>query len=143
MFNAFKDWRLSSAVALLALTLLFIFAGGTKGRAQDANQGMGIHGQGHAENHDWYQQLKQPGTGYSCCNGTTPQAEGDCRPARVWENKFGDYTAIIEGKETFVPPRAIIRNADGSPLIAPDGRGHICASKSGMIYCGILSPPRS
>jgi hypothetical protein len=37
MFNAFKDWRLSSAVALLALTLLFIFAGGTKGRAQDAD----------------------------------------------------------------------------------------------------------
>ena len=30
----------------------------------------GHHGQGHAESHDWYQELKQPGTGFSCCNGT-------------------------------------------------------------------------
>ena len=33
----------------------------------------GTHGQGHAESHDWYQELKQPGTGYSCCNGTPPR----------------------------------------------------------------------
>src|SRR6266702_815972 len=30
----------------------------------------GQWGRGHAENHDWYQDLKQPGTGYSCCNGS-------------------------------------------------------------------------
>jgi hypothetical protein len=29
----------------------------------------GNHGHGHAEHHDWYQDLKQPGTGYSCCSG--------------------------------------------------------------------------
>jgi hypothetical protein len=40
----------------------------------------GHHGQGHAESHDWYQELKQPGTGFSCCNGTVNGVEGDCRP---------------------------------------------------------------
>jgi hypothetical protein len=43
----------------------------------------GHHGQGHAENHDWYQELKQPGTGFSCCNGTINGVEGDCRPTRA------------------------------------------------------------
>src|SRR5215216_5749261 len=39
-------------------------------RAQDAHDHVqGQYGQGHAENHDWYKDLKQPDTGYSCCNG--------------------------------------------------------------------------
>jgi hypothetical protein len=37
-----------------------------KTHAQD-----GVHNHRHVENHNWYQQLKQPGTRYSCCNGST------------------------------------------------------------------------
>ncbi len=55
-----------SAVFLLAAAV------GLREQAQDGN-----HGQGHAENHDWYKELKQPGTGYSCCNGTMNGVEGD------------------------------------------------------------------
>ena len=44
-------------------------------RAQPGN-----HDDGHAERHDWYRDLSQPGAGFSCCNGTASGVEGDCRP---------------------------------------------------------------
>ena len=45
--------------------------------AQDHSAIDGQHGRGHAENHDWYKDLRQPGTGYSCCNGTFNGIDGD------------------------------------------------------------------
>jgi len=69
--------------------------------AQDGHQG-----QGHAENHDWYQELKQPGTGYSCCTGTVNGIEGDCRPTRAYLTDEGHniphlmfYTRVKDGKD--------------------------------------------
>ena len=59
--------RLSAPGFLLACAFATVAALGV--RAQD-----GQHGQGHAENHDWYKELKQPQTGYSCCNGRTGTA---------------------------------------------------------------------
>lgn len=102
----------------------------------DGGHGDGWHGQGHAENHDWYQQLKQPGTGYSCCNGTTNGVEGDCRPTRAYLNDDGQWYAQVDGRWVLVPPRVVLQQ------LAPDGRSHICASKSGMIYCFLGGSPK-
>lgn len=96
----------------------------------------GHHGQGHAENHDWYQGLKQPGTGASCCNGGAGGVEGDCRPTRAYVDDDGVWRALIDGRWTVVPPRAVLQS------LAPDGNSHICASRSGTIYCFIGGSPK-
>jgi hypothetical protein len=97
----------------------------------------GQWGNGHAENHDWYQRLKQPGTEYSCCNGTADGVQGDCRPTRAYLNEDGVWRAMIDGRWTPVPPSVVLRT------LAPDGNSHICAGKSGMIYCFIGGVPKS
>jgi hypothetical protein len=107
--------------------------------AQDGHspgEAAGRHGQGHAENHDWYQQLKQPGTGFSCCNGTTNGVEGDCRPTRAYLNDDGNWYALLDGSWVPVPPRVVLKQ------LAPDGSSHICASKSGLIYCFLGGSPK-
>ena len=96
----------------------------------------GWYGQGHAENHDWYKELKQPGTGLACCNGTTNNAEGDCRPTRAYLNDDGLWYALLDGRWVPVPPRVVLKQ------LAPDGSSHICASKSGMIYCFLGGSPK-
>ena len=65
--------------ALVGVVSLGLFAFTAPVFAQD-----GHRGESHAENHDWYQELKQPGTGLSCCNGTVNGVEGDCRPTRAY-----------------------------------------------------------
>ncbi len=97
----------------------------------------GRHGDGHAENHDWYKELKQPGTGYSCCNGSADGIDGDCRPTRAYLQEDGVWRALIDGRWTPVPPRVVLKS------LAPDGNSHICAGKSGMIYCFIGGSPKS
>ena len=97
----------------------------------------GNHGQGHAENHDWYKELKQPGTGYSCCNGTVNGIEGDCRPTRAYLQDDGTWRALIDGRWVEVPPRVVLKQ------LAPDGSSHICASRSGLIYCFLGGSPKS
>lgn len=107
-------------------------------RAQNTHDHpVGEYGQGHADNHDWYQELKQPGTGYSCCNGRTATSEGDCRPTRAYLNDDGMWYALLNGRWVPVPPRVVLKQ------LAPDGRSHICASKSGMIFCFLGGSPRS
>ncbi len=96
----------------------------------------GHHGQGHSQNHDWYQELKQPGTGLSCCNGTTNDAEGDCRPTRAYVSDDGQWYALLNGRWVPVPPRVVLKQ------LAPDGSSHICASKNGMIYCFLGGSPK-
>src|SRR5438067_11636992 len=98
---------------------------------------VGQHGQGHAENHDWYKELKQPGTGYSCCNGTVNGIEGDCRPTRAYIQDDGTWRAMIDGRWVVVPPRVVLKQ------LAPDGNSHICASRSGLIYCFLGGSPKS
>jgi hypothetical protein len=104
---------------------------------QHGNDIDGTRNFGHAENHDWYQKLKQPGTGYSCCNGTVNGVEGDCRPTRAFLTEDGTWKALIDGRWTPVPPRVVLKS------LAPDGNSHICAGKSGMIYCFIGGSPKS
>jgi hypothetical protein len=97
----------------------------------------GHHGDGHAENHDWYRDLRQPDTGVSCCNGHSATSEGDCRPTRAYLNDDGLWYALLDGQWVPVPPRVVLRQ------LAPDGRSHICASKSGLIYCFLGGSPKS
>jgi hypothetical protein len=101
------------------------------------NTSDGTRNIGHAENHDWYKELKQPGTGYSCCNGTANGVEGDCRPTRAFLTEDGTWKALVDGRWMPVPPRVVLKN------LAPDGNSHICAGKSGMIYCFIGGSPKS
>ena len=71
----------------------------------------GQRGHGHAENHDWYKDLKQPGTGYSCCNGTFNGVEGDCRPTRAYQTEDGAWRALVDGRWQLVPPRAVLQQS--------------------------------
>jgi hypothetical protein len=114
------------------------------GLAQD-----GHHGQGHAQHHDWYKELKQPGTGYSCCD------DSDCRPTRahqigenekcgVYNGVPGQWCAQVDGVWHLVPLRVILQK------LAPDGNSHICAGKgsalglpTALIYCFIGGIPKS
>ena len=74
-----------SAIGFVLLSTLCIV--NIPARAQDAHDhAQGQYGQGHSENHDWYKELKQPGTGYSCCNGRSNTSDGDCRPTRAYLN---------------------------------------------------------
>src|SRR5687768_17423202 len=80
----------------------------------------GAHGDGHAQQHDWYKELKQPGTGYSCC---------DNQPVRAFQDAAGVWQALIDGRWMPVPPRVVL-----DPWLIKDGmHSHICASKSGYI----------
>jgi hypothetical protein len=126
--------------AFVGVVVACVLAGaGVSGQAfsQDNHQRHhGWRGQGHAENHDWYKDLKQPGTGLACCNGTTKDAEGDCRPTRAYMNDDGMWYAFLNGRWVPVPPRVVLKQ------LAPDGSSHICASKSGMIFCFLGGSPR-
>jgi hypothetical protein len=121
------------------VSIVAVLFAATSSVAQDRGPGdsPGQHGRGHAENHDWYQELKQPGTGYSCCNGTINGIEGDCRPTRAYLTEEGQWRALIDGQWVLIPPRAVLKQ------LAPDGRSHICASRSGMIYCFLGGSPKS
>ena len=122
--------------ALAALSLLFLAA---RALAQEPSAplgpGGGFHNHGHAENHDWYQKLNQPGTTYSCCNGD--KVGGDCRPTRAFLGDDGFWHAQIDGRWVTVPRRAVLGQ------MAPDGNSHICASKGGYIFCFIGGSPKS
>lgn len=117
---------------VLLITLVIATAVGPRAFAQS-----GTHGEGHAENHDWYKELKQPGTNMSCCNGTTNGVEGDCRPTRAYIDDNGAWRALIDGRWIVVPPRAVLQS------LAPDGGSHICANRSGTIYCFMGGSPKS
>jgi hypothetical protein len=124
-------FRIQSVV--LPVALFFAAAADASVCAQE-----GYHGQGHAENHDWYKDLKQPGTGYSCCNGmSADDPNGDCRPTRAYKTDDGTWRAMVDGHWVSVPPRAVLHQ------LAPDGNSHICASRSGMIFCFLGGSPKS
>jgi hypothetical protein len=130
--------RRTRSVVVCVIVLLSV-AVGLRAWAQDGRAGdfSGFHGQGHAENHDWYKELKQPGTGYSCCNGDAGGLDGDCRPTRAYLTEEGTWRALIDGEWVPVPPRVVLKQ------LAPDGSSHICASRSGLIYCFLGGSPKS
>lgn len=114
------------ALTVVALVLLAIAILASPGRAQS----------GHAEHHDWYKDLRQPGTGYSCCNALTSTGEGDCRPVRGFLHDDGQWRAIVEGRAVRIPAEKIIEQS------APDGNSHLCMSPAGTVYCFIRGLPK-
>ena len=67
--------------------------------------------------HDWYTNLVDPVTGYSCCGGQ------DCRPVPredVRLGQDGDLELFLDGKWRHVDPRRILK------ISSPDSRVHAC-----------------
>ena len=109
--------------ALLAILVIFGVARSAAG--QDVK---GFHGDGHDLLHYWYKTLRQPGTGYSCCNNE------DCRPTRA-RIRGQMVEVLVDGEWTFVPPSTILQQS------APDLNTHVCAPKIGRprpIFCVVL-----
>jgi hypothetical protein len=125
------------AFTVAAVTMFALTAAAQDMSHAQGNRIDGQWGHGHAENHEWYKNLKQPGTGYSCCNGTADGIDGDCRPTRAYLTEQGTWRALLDGHWTPVPPSVVLKTQ------APDGNSHICAGKSGMIYCFIGGVPKS
>lgn len=134
---------LSVAPLSVALAMVLALPATAQDISDDAHNGGlpegttidGQWGHGHAENHDWYKTLKQPGTGYSCCSGDV--AHGDCRPTRAYKMSDGTWRALVDGHWETVPPGVVLKT------MAPDGNSHVCAGKSGMIFCFIGGVPKS
>ena len=124
-------------VIVAILYLAFCFGTACLGVPASAQSPSGHHGQGHAENHDWYEKLKRPGSTASCCSGTKDGVEGDCRPTRAYQKDDGMWYALLGGRWVQVPPRAVLQT------LAPDGNSHICANKSGTIFCFLGGSPKS
>jgi len=108
------DIRYGSARALLPAAAICF--GLTASSISDlARAQSGNHGDGHAENHDWYQNLTQADTGFPCCNGSTSSVEGDCRPTRAFLDEDGLWYALLDGQWVPIPPRVVLKQ------LAPDG----------------------
>ncbi len=95
-----------------------------------AHEKYGAHGDGHDVLHHWYETLKQPISGMSCCN------DQDCRP--TVSRTVGDTVqVIVDGEWTNVPPEKIVRTP------SPDLGSHVCApkisnSKPKHLFCVVL-----
>jgi hypothetical protein len=72
---------------------------------------------------EWFQSLRQPGTGFSCCSIS------DCRPVsyRVGQN---GYEVLIEEKWRPVPPEKVL-SARENPL----GRAVVCWTPAMGVMC--------
>ena len=96
----------------------------------------GRHGDGHAENHDWYKDLKQPDIGSRCCNGSVDGKQGDCRPAPSFLGDDGLYRAW-DGREWLVVPKGKVIT-----MPTPDRGSHLCETY-GKVLCFITGDPQS
>ncbi len=71
----------------------------------------------------WYQSLRQPGTGISCCS------MADCRATEYRTSAFG-YEAFIDDKWLAVPPDRVLQHVDN-----PTGRAIVCYVPGRGILC--------
>ncbi len=105
------------------------------GAAAQSPAPSGRHGDGHAEHHDWYKDLRQPDTGSRCCNGSVDGKTGDCRPAPSERGADGTYR-VWDGREWLVVPRSKI-----IVMPTPDGGTHLCETY-GRVFCFIIDDDR-
>lgn len=99
-------------------------------------QPSGRHGDGHAQHHDWYKDLRQPDIGERCCNGSVDGQVGDCRPAPSFMAEDGFYR-VWDGREWLVVPKSKIIH-----MPTPDRGTHLC-ELYGKVFCFITSGPSS
>ena len=94
-----------------------------------AHEKEGMHGQGHDKLHHWYKTLRQPITGYDCCDSQ------HCRPTRA-RMRGANIEVLVDGEWTKVPPNIIV------DVNSPDLRTHVCAPKGPWtpkpIFCVVL-----
>lgn len=76
----------------------------------------------------WFQSLRQPGTGMSCCS------MADCRPAE-FRIQGGHYQALVMGKWQDVPPAVVLQRTDN-----PTGRAIVCFTPYRGIMCFVRGP---
>lgn len=98
--------------ALILLACLWA----TEAGAQDADRGA------------WFESLKQPDTGMSCCSIS------DCAATKA-EWRGGQWHAVVLGRMTPIPSEKIVR----TPL-SIDGDAYVCASPVGTIWCFVPPP---
>jgi len=115
----------------------FVLAGALLlGGGAAAQTPSGRHGDGHDRHHDWYQDLRQPDTGWSCCDGGTAEKPGDCRPTKAFRGEDGRYRAW-DGHDWLVVPNAKVLR-----LPTPDRGPHLC-EMGGLVFCFITGEPTS
>jgi len=76
----------------------------------------------------WFQGLRQPGTGMSCCS------IADCRQTD-FRVAGAHYEALIEGEWRPVPPATILERTDN-----PTGHAVVCYTPTLGIMCFIRGP---
>ncbi len=75
------------------------------------------HMQSHGKLHGWYQGLKSPRTGYSCCSSM------DCRAAPEAKFSSGKWTVVVNGQLVEVPPDLVIKpDSTENPTV----EAHVC-----------------
>jgi hypothetical protein len=105
-----------SSLTLAAFAaMLCIFATGAAAAPPDnADPGMAV----------WFQTLRQPGTGISCCS------IADCRQTEYRTSELGRYEALIEGRWMDVPPEKVLDHTEN-----PTGRAVVCYLPGQGIMC--------
>lgn len=81
---------------------------------------------------DWFESLKQPNTGYSCCDIS------DCKQT-IAEWRGNGWVAKVpdrDGGFASIPPEKVLENPK-----TIDGEAYVCSSPTGRIYCFV--PPWS
>lgn len=77
---------------------------------------------------DWFKGLRQPDTGYSCCDIS------DCKVLQAGDVDWADggWKANVDGEWTTIPDNKILNDK-----MHPEGLGVVCASPARRIYCFI------
>ena len=129
MVGAAPHDRPQVTIKLERAAVLRQYADGHALAADFSDESHGKHGRGHDELHNWYKTLRQPGTGYECCDNK------DCRPTSARLRETG-VEVLVDGEWTKVPPNTII------DIAPPDLQSHVCAPKGPWspkpIFCVVL-----
>lgn len=112
-----------TARLLLGLAFLVIFGSMVPQCVRAQQPGPGDFGYHHQLHHDWYKD-KFNRIGRSCCNGTTADQPGDCRPTKAYI-RDGQWFALVDGEYRPVPDHAIMpRGSNHEPF-----QFSVCANK--------------
>jgi hypothetical protein len=110
---------LPTGVAVIALVMAFFPRIGEAEPPADADPAL----------RPWFESLKQPGTGASCCSIS------DCRPVQYRLAPDG-YEALVGSMWLHVPDDRVLRHQQN-----PLGRAVLCRSPaSGTIFCFVPGP---
>lgn len=100
----------------------------------------GYFGEGHDLYHEQYKGLRNA-RGGSCCNGK------DCRPTTArWNAETNTWDVMVDGQWRTLDQSDAYKVLSGALLEAqgrerPNAQAHVCAGRSGWIFCVI--PPAS